>query len=46
MLDLAMRELCSDLELHLVETAGHWIQREAPGVVNEHLIVWLNRVAL
>lgn len=40
-----MRELCSDLELHLVEKAGHWIAQEAAGFVNERLIAWLNRVA-
>ena len=40
------RPLCSDLELHLVEKAGHWIQREATDFVNERLIGWLNRVAL
>jgi pimeloyl-ACP methyl ester carboxylesterase len=40
-----MRGLCSDLELHLVEKAGHWIQREASDTVNEHLIGWLNRAA-
>jgi len=40
-----MQSLCSDLELHLVEKAGHWIQQEAPGVVTEHLIAWLNRVS-
>jgi pimeloyl-ACP methyl ester carboxylesterase len=41
-----MHPLCSDLELHLVEKAGHWIQREAPDFVNERLIAWLNRVTL
>lgn len=40
-----MRPLCSDLELHLVEKAGHWIQQEAPEFVNEHLVRWLTRVA-
>lgn len=41
-----MRPLCSDLELHLVEKAGHWVQQEAPDVVNERLISWLQRVHL
>jgi pimeloyl-ACP methyl ester carboxylesterase len=40
-----MRPLCSDLELHLVEKVGHWVQHEAPAVVNERLIEWLNRAA-
>jgi pimeloyl-ACP methyl ester carboxylesterase len=40
-----MRALCSDLELHLVEKVGHWVPQEAPSVVNERLISWLNRVA-
>ena len=39
-----MRGLCSDLELHLVEKAGHWVQQEAPVVVNARLIDWLQRV--
>ena len=29
-----MRALCSDLELHHVEKVGHWVQQEAPDVVN------------
>jgi pimeloyl-ACP methyl ester carboxylesterase len=40
-----MRPLCSNLELHLVEKVGHWVQQEAPAVVNERLISWLGRVA-
>lgn len=40
-----MRALCSDLELHLVERAGHWIQQEAAAVVNQYLVAWLKRVA-
>ena len=40
-----MRELCSDLELHLVEKAGHWIQQEHPEEVNARLLSWLGRVA-
>ena len=39
-----MRELCADLELHLVEKVGHWVQQEAPDVVNDRLIAWLKRV--
>ena len=40
-----MHERCADLEMHLVERAGHWIQQEHPGVVNRHLLGWLARVA-
>lgn len=40
-----MRASCSDLELHHVEQVGHWVQQEAPDVVNGHLLAWLRRVA-
>jgi pimeloyl-ACP methyl ester carboxylesterase len=40
-----MPALCSNLELHLVEKTGHWIQQEEPGIVNRHLIAWLKRMA-
>ena len=40
-----MRDLCSDLELHLVNGVGHWVQQEQPGIVNDHLVRWLNRVS-
>jgi pimeloyl-ACP methyl ester carboxylesterase len=38
-----MRALCSDLELHHVPDVGHWVQQEAPEVVNGHLLAWLSR---
>jgi len=38
-----MRALCSDLELHHVPKVGHWVQQEAPEVVNGHLLAWLSR---
>jgi pimeloyl-ACP methyl ester carboxylesterase len=38
-----MRALCSDLELHGVEKVGHWVQQEAPDVVNGYLLAWLRR---
>ena len=38
-----MPERCSNLEMHLIENAGHWVQREQAGVFNRHLIDWLNR---
>jgi len=40
-----MHALCADLELHLVERAGHWIQQEWPDIVNGHLLGWLARVS-
>lgn len=39
-----MHDLCSDLEMHLIERAGHWIQQEAAETVNGHLVGWLDRV--
>jgi pimeloyl-ACP methyl ester carboxylesterase len=39
-----MPELCSDLEMYLVEGVGHWAQQEKPEVVSGHLIDWLTRV--
>jgi pimeloyl-ACP methyl ester carboxylesterase len=43
--DLAanMRERCSDLEMHSVAGAGHWVQREKAGEVAERLVGWLQR---
>jgi pimeloyl-ACP methyl ester carboxylesterase len=38
-----MRLICSDLEIHLVEKVAHWMQQEAPEIVNEHLLAWLGR---
>jgi pimeloyl-ACP methyl ester carboxylesterase len=38
-----MRALCADLELHHVAKVGHWLQQEAPDVVNGHLLAWLRR---
>jgi epoxide hydrolase A/B len=38
-----MPERCSDLEMHLIENAGHWVQREQAGIVNAHLCGWLQR---
>ena len=39
-----MPERCSDLEIHLIEKAGHWIGQEYPEQVNAHLLRWLARV--
>lgn len=38
-----MPERCSNLEMHLIEKAGHWVQQEQPAVFNGHLISWLQR---
>lgn len=38
-----MPGLCSDLEMHTVPTAGHWVQQERPDEVNEILVDWLVR---
>lgn len=38
-----MPELCSDLEMHTVAKAGHWVQQESPEEVNALLVDWLTR---
>jgi pimeloyl-ACP methyl ester carboxylesterase len=38
-----MPALCSDLELHNIERAGHWVQQEMPDAVNSLLVDWLRR---
>ncbi len=38
-----MPALCSDLEMHNVERAGHWVQQEYPEQVNKILVNWLSR---
>jgi pimeloyl-ACP methyl ester carboxylesterase len=38
-----MHERCSDLELHTVSRAGHWVQQEYPEEVNGLLTDWLVR---
>ncbi len=38
-----MPELCDDLEMHIVERAGHWVQQEDPATVNRLLVDWLHR---
>lgn len=38
----AMNTWCSDLRgIHMIEGAGHWVQQEAPGQVNELLLNFL-----
>jgi pimeloyl-ACP methyl ester carboxylesterase len=38
-----MPALCSDLEMHNIERAGHWVQQEFPDEVNRALVDWLTR---
>ena len=38
-----MGERCSDLEMHTIAKAGHWVQREYPEEVNDLLVDWLTR---
>ena len=38
-----MPSSCSDLEMHTIPEAGHWVQQERPEQVNELLIDWLTR---
>ncbi len=38
-----MPDRCSNLEMHLVENSGHWMQQEQPAVFNAHLSRWLSR---
>jgi pimeloyl-ACP methyl ester carboxylesterase len=38
-----MPALCSDLEMHNIERAGHWVQQEFPDAVNEKIVDWLKR---
>ncbi len=38
-----MPERCSNLEMHLIKNAGHWVQQEEAGVFNAHLLDWLRR---
>lgn len=39
----SMPERCSDLEYHIIEKAGHWLQQESPDEVNSILVEWLVR---
>jgi pimeloyl-ACP methyl ester carboxylesterase len=38
-----MPALCSDLEVHNIERAGHWVQQEYPDEVNRVMVDWLKR---
>ena len=38
-----MPERCSDLEMHIIEKAGHWVNREQTAEFNGYLIPWLKK---
>ena len=38
-----MPELCSDLEIHMIEACGHWTQQEKPDELNALMVDWLKR---
>ena len=38
-----MPALCSDLEMHNIEHAGHWVQQEYPDELNRTLVDWMTR---
>ena len=38
-----MPERCSDLEMHIIEQAGHFVQLEKPEAVSTLLVDWLTR---
>lgn len=38
-----MPERCSNLEMHLIENAGHWVQHEQAEAVNTLLVNWLHQ---
>lgn len=38
-----MPALCSDLEMHNIERAGHWVQQECPDELNRTLVDWMTR---
>jgi microsomal epoxide hydrolase/non-specific protein-tyrosine kinase len=39
----SMPERCSDLEMHTIPKAGHWVVQEEPDAVNAILVDWLQR---
>ena len=38
-----MPERCSDLEMHMIEGAAHWVQQEKADEFNALLVEWLTR---
>lgn len=41
---LVFEDYVDDFEWHLLEGIGHWTQQEAPDLVNELLVAWLDRI--
>jgi pimeloyl-ACP methyl ester carboxylesterase len=39
----AMRPLVPDLEMHMIESCGHWTQQEKPQELNAIMLDWLGR---
>jgi pimeloyl-ACP methyl ester carboxylesterase len=38
-----MPERCSDLEMHMIRNASHWVQQEYPDSLNGYILSWLRR---
>tara|TARA_B110000967_G_scaffold202208_1_gene240674 strand:+ start:486 stop:671 length:186 start_codon:yes stop_codon:yes gene_type:complete len=38
-----MPKRCSQLEMHLIDKAGHWIKQEHANLFKRYLIDWLDR---
>ncbi len=38
-----MPDICSDLEMHMIKTCGHWTQQEKPAELNRLMLDWLAR---
>lgn len=38
-----MNDICTDLEMHMIKTCGHWTQQEKPADLNRLMLGWLTR---
>jgi pimeloyl-ACP methyl ester carboxylesterase len=38
-----MPDICSDLEMHMIEGCGHWTQQDKPEELNRLMLSWLSR---
>jgi pimeloyl-ACP methyl ester carboxylesterase len=38
-----MPDICSDLEMHMIEGCGHWTQQEKPEELSGLMLDWLTR---
>ena len=38
-----MPDICSDLEMHMIEACGHWTQQEKSAELNRLMLDWLTR---